>query len=179
MTDIANAYGQALYDLARDEGLAEELMGELTVLKECFKAEPDFVRLLGDPSIPKQERCKVLEDSFGGKVHAYLLNFLRILTEKGYMGHFPGCCELFARQYDKDNGILTATAVTALPLSDELRQRLTDKLSAVTGKSIRLECRVDERCLGGIRLELEGMQLDDTVRHRLDQLRNILKNTVL
>ena len=70
-------------------------------------------------------------------------------------------------------------AVTKLPLSDELRRKLTDKLSSVTGKTIELECRVDPECLGGVRLDLGGTQLDGTVRHRIDEIRQILKNTVL
>ena len=76
-------------------------------------------------------------------------------------------------------GILPVVAVTKLPLSDELRRKLTDKLSVVTGKTIDLECRVDPECLGGVRLELDGIQVDGTVRHRLDEIRKLLKNTVL
>lgn len=179
MTEIANTYGQALYDLAKDEGIAAEVLGQITVLNEGFSAEPAFLQLLCTPSIPKQERCQVLDDSLRAQVHPYVLNFLKILTEKGYMRHFSGCCQLFRQQYNRDNGILPVTAVTKLPLSDELRRKLTDKLSSVTGKTIDLECRVDPECLGGVRLDLGGMQVDGTVRHRLDEIRTILKNTVL
>lgn len=179
MTEIANVYGQALYDLAKDENLTDELLEQLTVLDEGFSAEPAFVQLLCTPAIPKEERCQVLDDSLRGQVHPYVLNFLKILTEKGYMRHFTGCCRLFRQQYNKDKGILPVVAVTKLPLSDELRRKLTDKLSAVTGKTIDLECRVDPECLGGVRLELDGIQVDGTVRHRLDEIRKLLKNTVL
>jgi len=179
MTEIANVYGQALYDLAKDEGLTGEILGQITVLQESFTAEPAFVQLLCAPEIPKQERCGVLDDSLRGQVHPYVLNFLKILTEKGYMRHFTGCCQLFRQQYNQDNGILPVVAVTGMPLSDELRRKLEDKLSAVTGKTIDLECRVDPDCLGGVRLELDGIQVDGTVRHRLDEIRKLLRNTVL
>ena len=179
MTEIANVYGQALYDLAKDEDLTDELLEQMSVLNEGFSAEPAFVQLLCAPSIPKEERCKVLDDSLRGQVHPYVLNFMKILTEKGYMRHFADCCRLFRQQYNKDKGILPVVAVTKLPLSDELRRKLTDKLSVVTGKTIDLECRVDPECLGGVRLELDGIQVDGTIRHRLDEIRKLLKNTVL
>ena len=179
MTDIVNVYGQALYDLAKDENLTEEILGQLGVLNESFAAEPAFVQLLCAPSIPKQERCQVLDDSLRGQVHPYVLNFLKILTEKGYMRHFSGCCRLFKQQYNEDHGVLPVVAVTKLPLSDELRRKLADKLSEVTGKTISLECRVDPECLGGVRLELDGIQVDGTIRHRLQEIRKLLKNTVL
>ena len=179
MTEIANVYGQALYDLAKDENLTDELLEQMSVLNEGFAAEPAFVQLLCAPSIPKEERCQVLDDSLRGQVHPYVLNFMKILTEKGYMRHFADCCRLFRQQYNKDKGILPVVAVTKLPLSDELRRKLTDKLTVVTGKTIDLECRVDPECLGGVRLELDGIQVDGTVRQRLDEIRKLLKNTVL
>ena len=179
MTEVANTYGQALYDLAKDEDLAKELLDQLTVLDGIFAKEPSFVQLLCTPSIPKQERCQVLDDSLRAQVHPYVLNFLKILTEKGYIRHFSGCCQMFRQQYNQDHGILPVTAVTTIPLSDALREKLVQKLSEVTGKQIELECRVDPSCLGGVRLDLDGMQLDGTVRHRLDEIRNILKSTVL
>ena len=179
MTDAANVYGQALYELARDEGLAPRILGELKVLKTSFTQEPAFVQLLATPSVPKQERCQILDSSLRSKVHPYVLNFLKILTEKGYIRHFSGCCDVFTRQYNVDNGILEVTAVTALPLSDELRRKLERKLSGLTGKTIDLTCRVDPQTLGGVRLDFDGKQVDGTVRRRLDDIRDILRNTVL
>lgn len=179
MTQIAATYAEALYGLAKDEGLAAELLEQLRALKQSFAEETLFVQLLCTPSIPKDERCSVLDESLKAQVHPYVLNFLKLLTEKGYMRHFSDCCTLFAQQYDRDNGILRASAVTAMPLRKELHEKLTEKLAAVTGKTVVLENRVEADCLGGIRLELDGKQIDGTVRHRLDELREVLKNTVL
>ena len=179
MTEIANVYGGALYDLAKDENLADRLLNELRVLDQSFAQEPAFVRLLSSPSLAKPERCQVIEDSFRSNLHPYLVNFLKILTEKGYIRHFSGCCKVYRERYNIDNGILPVTAVTAVPLSDALRKKLTDKLTTVTGKRIELTCKVDPDCLGGVRLDYDGKRLDDTVSHRLDSIRGLLKNTVL
>ena len=179
MTEIATTYGQALYDLASAEGLSQEILQQLDALNSSFSQEPGFVDLLCNPVLSKQERCQVLDDSLRAQVHLYVLNFLKILTEKGYMRHFSGCCQLYRQQYNHDNGILPVTAVSAMPLSDELRRKLIEKLSERTGKTIELTCRIDSACLGGVRLELDGMQVDGTVRHRLDELHGVLQNTVL
>ena len=179
MTEVATTYGQAMYDLARDEGLAKELLGQLTALNECLSGEPGFTQLLSTPNIPKEERVRILDDSFRGKLHPYVLNFLKVLTEKGYMKHFSGCCQMYKQQYNLDNGIVPVTAYTAVPLSDELRSKLTAKLSTVTGKTIELDCRFDPETLGGVRLDFDGKQVDGTVRRRLEDIRGLLKNTVL
>ena len=179
MTEVANVYGGALYDLAKDENLTEKIGDQLNTLDQAFAQEPAFIGLLSSASLTKPERVQVIEDSFRSNFHPYVLNFLKILTEKGYIRHFSGCCKVYRDRYNTDNGILPVTAVTAIPLSDVLRKKLADKLSTVTGQKIELTCKVDPDCLGGVRLDYDGKRLDDTVSHRLDSVRGLLKNTVL
>jgi F-type H+-transporting ATPase subunit delta len=179
MTQIGNVYGESLYELAKDENLAAEIGGQLKVLKDCFNQEPSFVTLLSTPSLSKAERCQILDDSFRGTVHPYVLNFLKILTEKGYTRYFSDCCDAYAALYNQDNGILRVDAVSAVALTAEQSDKLTRKLSRITGKEIALRNRIDPRVLGGIRLDYDGQRLDDTVSHRLDAIRNVLNKTVL
>ena len=179
MTDAANQYGHALYELAQEENLVPRILSELETLQEICRSEPNFPVLLSTPSIPKDERCQILDTVLKDKVHPYLLNFMKILTEKGYMKQFSGCCRVFRQCHNVDAGILEVTAVTSVPLSDALRQKLTEKLSSVTGKTIDLTCKVDSACLGGVRLDFDGKQVDGTVRRRLEDVRSLLKNTVL
>ena len=74
---------------------------------------------------------------------------------------------------------MPVVAVTAISLSGEQAARLSEKLTRVTGKTIALANRVDPSCLGGVRLEFDGKQLDDTVEHRLAAIGSMLKSTVL
>ena len=85
MSQIGNIYGQALYGLAKEENLSDVLLGELTVLEQSFREEPQFLRLLSAPNITVPERCRIIDECFRGKVHQYILNFLwRTRFCKGY-----------------------------------------------------------------------------------------------
>lgn len=179
MTRIGSVYAQALYDLAIDEGLSEEILGQLKVLQQAFAQESTFIRLLSTPNLTKDERCGIVDESFRGKVHEYVLNFLKILTEKGYMRHFSDCCDAYRELYNADNGILPVKAVTAVALSDDQTCRLSEKLASITGKRIELTNIIDPKCIGGVRLDYDGKRVDDTVQHRLEAVRSLLKNTML
>ena len=179
MTEVGSVYGEALYELAKSEGLSEAVSRELAVLRESFCREPDFIRLLGAPNLSKQERCRILDDSFRGKVEPYVLNFMKILTEKGYIRHFSHCCDAYMDRFYRDNGILPVTAITAVPMTEEQRQKLCQKLGSITGKEILLHSRVEPGTLGGVRLDYDGRQLDDTVANRLQSIRELLNKTVL
>ena len=179
MTQAANTYAQALYDLAKDEGLGVRILEELMLLKSVFTENPQYSKLLSAPDLPKQERCGILDEAFRGKVHPYVLNVLKILTEKGYIRQFPDCCDAYRGFYNPDNGILVVKAVSAITLTQAQIQKLTAKLEATTGKKIDLHCSVDAAQLGGLRLSYDGKQVDGTVKNRLDSISKLLKNTVL
>ncbi len=179
MTDVGSVYGEALYELAKEDGLTHSIAEQLRILRDSFRQEPEFIRLLSAPNLPKAERCQILDNCFRDKVHPYLLNFMKILTEKGYMRHFSDCADAYTERYNQDNGILPVTATTAVPLREDQSTRLTEKLSRITGKKVSLINRVDAQVMGGVRLSYDGRCLDDTVSHRLDSIRDLLKNTVL
>lgn len=179
MTEVGSAYGEALYDLAQSENLSDLILDQLRALDESFRQESDFLRLLQSPNLSKQERCGIIDASFNGKIHNYVLNFLKILTEKNYSRHFSDCVAAYRQHYNWDNNILPVTAVTAVPLTKEQSEKLKLKLSTLIGKKIELTNRIDPDILGGVRLDYNGKRLEDTVSHRLESLRAMLKNTVL
>lgn len=179
MNRVGTVYGQGLYTLAKEENLEDSILQELGVLEQCFEQQPEFLKLLMAGNLPKQERIGVLDDSFRGKVHPYVLNFLKLLTENGYIRQFSFCCQAFREQYNVDKGILEVRAISAIRLTENQKQRLSDKLQTITGKKIALICREDPDVLGGICLRYDGKQVDGTVQGRLDAMGRQLKNTVL
>ena len=179
MSQAAGVYGQGLYALAKEESLEEEILQQLQVLNAAFAEEPAFLKLLASANVPKAERLEIVESSFGGKVQQYVLNFLKLLTEKGHIAHFDRCYDAYREQYNADQGILQVRAVSAIPLTDGQKSKLTEKLTAITGKTIDLVCKVDASVLGGVRLSYNGVQVDGTVQSRLQAMEKALKNTVL
>ena len=165
-----DVYGQSLYLLAKEEGLEAEILQQVKVLAECFDQEPDYLKLLSSHDLPKQERLSILDRDFGDKVHGYVLNFMKLLTEKGYICHFSACCKAFVQEYNADKGILAVRAISALALTDGQKDKLASKLTAMTGKTVELSCKVDPAVLGGVRLEMGGTELDGSVRRKLDEV---------
>ena len=131
MTQVEQAYAQGLYALAQEENITEELMQQLTILEETVGKDREYLDLLSTPALSKDERCQVLDRAFRDQVHIYVLNFMKILTEKGYIRHFSGCCRAFRQQYNQDRGILPVRAVSAVMLSDTQKSVCSRHLSSV------------------------------------------------
>ena len=179
MTETARMYGGSLYDLAAEEGLDERILGELDGVTALLNGDAEYLHLLSIPSIPKKERCALLDEAFRGQVHLYVLNFLKILCEKGTLRELPGCARAYRVRYNQAHGILEAAATTAVAMTEQQVKSLHEKLEKLTGKTIDLKTKVDPAVLGGIRLDIEGTELDGTVQNRLSALRRDIASVTL
>ena len=179
MTETARMYGGSLYDLAAEEGLETRILGELDEAVALFKASPEYLHLLSTPSIPKKERCGLLDEALRDRVHLYVLNFLKILCEKGTLRELPGCARAYRVRYNQAHGILEAAATTAVAMTEQQVKSLHEKLEKLTGKTIDLKTKVDPAVLGGIRLDIEGTELDGTVQNRLAALRRDIASVTM
>ena len=177
MTQAARVYGGSLYDLAASEQKTEEIREQLAVVRKLFYENPDYLRLLSEPSVPVKERTGLIEEAFGSDADRYLVSFMKLLCERGLIREFGGC--EFTRKYNIDNNIAEAVVTSAVPLSESQKKALTEKLSAVSGKKVSLSLKTDPRVLAGIRVEIEGKQLDGTVSGRLSGIARRLDDIVL
>jgi len=117
--------------------------------------------------------------SFGTEAERYLVNFLKLLCERGILGEYSGCCEEFTRRYNVDHNIATAVVTSAVALTDEQMAALKDKLEKISGKTVTLTQKTDPTVLAGLKVELEGRQLDGTVKSRLDDLSRKLNELIV
>ena len=65
MTKTARVYGGSLYDLAAEEKLDGQIMEQMIAVRQIFRENPGYLKLLGEPAIPEDERLKMIEEAFG------------------------------------------------------------------------------------------------------------------
>ena len=163
-----------LHDLGVYVG-ADVFGADLGAFAAVFRENPDYRRLLTEPSIPKAEREALLDEAWKDALHPYTLNFVKLLCANGTVSQLPDCETVYRARYNEDNNILAVTAVSAAPMREELQEKLRQKLEAKTGKHVELTVKVEPDLIGGVKLTIGGVQYDGTVRHHLDELQRILQ----
>ena len=171
-------YGKALFELASETGAAERVSRDLGLVTAALAENPPYVTLLDTPAVSTEEKLSLVKEAFG-QTEQILLNFLCILCEKRQMHLLPACAKSYEKQYDEARNILRATAITAIPMNKRQQKDLIEKLQKLTGKTVLLENQTDESLIGGITLRYGGVQLDDSIRHRLDGLHRSLSHTIV
>ena len=179
MTQTARLYGGSMYELAAEEQLTDTVMEQMNEIRQLFRDNPDYVKLLGEPSIPKKERTDMIEAAFGAQAERYLVNFLKLLCERNILMEYAGCCEEFTRRYNADHNIAEAVVTSAVTLSGEQMAALKAKLEKISGKTVSLIQKKDPTVLAGLRVELEGKQLYGTVQGRLSGISRKLNELIV
>lgn len=179
MTEYARVYGGSLYDLASEEKLTDAILGEMQEIKTIFRENPDYIKVLSEPSVKKEERTDLIEKAFGAEAERYLVNFLKILCERNLLREYEGCVEEFTKRYNADHGIAEAVVTSAVELSDSQKKALKEKLEKTSGKSVSLVTKVNPSLVGGLKVELEGVELDGTVSGRLNDISKKISDTIL
>ena len=133
MSKAGDLYGQSLYDLAAEENLTEKILGEMETVRGILRENPDYITLLSEPSVPKNERLTLVDQAFDGSLEAYHLNFIKILIEKGLLREYSACYKRFRKSYNEAHGIAEALVTSAVSLSDAQLSQLKEKLEELTG----------------------------------------------
>lgn len=162
-------YGKALFLLAEERGTLEETLSDLSAAGDALAAYPSYQRLLDSPAVPVGEKRALIRSAFS-VLQEDTVSFLSLLAERHALYSFSKCAAAYRALYDEARGIERVGAVSAVPMTRKQKEVLTEKLSRMTGKTVLLENTVDPSLLGGIRLRCAGIQLDSSLRTRLNTL---------
>ena len=179
MSDVSKEYGGALFDLACEENIEFDILGQLRVVENVIRENPEYIKFLTAPNIPKSERVEAVDAAFSGRVHQYICSFLKLLTERGYARYIAECIGEYEERYYEYKGLVVAKVQSAVELSDTQKNAILTKLEKITGKEIELRCTVDPSLIGGMKIYVGDTLYEGTVRAKLDDLKNRLSATTL
>lgn len=174
----ANEYGRALFLITEEDAVTDKVLADVKTAERIFLSNPDYVKLLNSPALPKEERVRLCDGAFSS-LDERLCNLIKILTEIKGVHLFPKVAAEYYSLYDESRGIVRVQAVSAVPLTDSQKARIEEKLSGSLNKTAVVTNIVDPTILGGMKLRYMGRQLDGSVRTRLDKFEEALKNTVI
>ncbi len=174
----AYEYARALFMISEEEHCSDKMRDEVEIVRTTFLSNPDYSQLLDTPALPKDKRLGLIDEAFSS-LNPSLVNLIKILSEMRLSYVFPKLAEEYFALYDQSRGILRAEAITATPLTKAQSDAIVKKLSAMTGNTVILKNTVDPSILGGVKLRYGGIQLDGSVKERLNKFESALKSTVV
>lgn len=174
MMTVGNEYVQAIFMLAQENAATEEYSHALRLIKERFDEDPLYLQFLASPNISQNERQSAVAEAFGNIIPEYVLSFLQLLISSGRIREFCECAEEFELLKAAAEKTITATARSAVELSEYQSATLRKKLEKLSGKTVILESFTDRSLIGGMIVEMDGKVLDGSIRHQLSEVKEVI-----
>jgi F-type H+-transporting ATPase subunit delta len=168
---IARRYSRAFYKLSFAQGKVAEVLDDLAAFTALFAERADVRDLLANPGITRAAKAKIIDGLTADGVTA---DFIKFLIEKSRLSLLPAIYEDFLRNYRRDAGIVAAEVTSAVPLDEDLRERLAAALARLTGKRVEIEAVIDEAVVGGLKLTVGDHVIDGTLASRLEKVRETM-----
>ena len=166
-------YAEALFEAAKERGRLPEVREELGDFVAAVRDVPELRGVLRNPQLDPKAKAGVLTDLLGD-ADELLRNFLLLVADKGRIGEIESIGAEFERLLAREERRLTVELTTAKELSDEEADAIVHQIEQASGRKVDATRRVDPSLIGGMVLRAGSLQVDASVRGRLERLRHEL-----
>ena len=173
---ISARYALSLFDLAIEQKSLEQVQANMKLFIEVCHENHSLIAILKSPIIDGDKKISVLEGIFSKHFNALSLVFIRTIIKKRREKYLHAIAMEFLELFKTHNNIVSASVTTASAISEEMKQQLKLNLQNQTGKTIELECKVDPKLIGGIKIQLGDKLYDDSIAKQLNNLKLHLLN---
>ena len=175
---VAKNYAQALVELASDDiQLQEKFLSEVTEVANALNNLKDAKKILENPGISKEEKKKFIE-TLRRSVSKTIMDFLYLLIDNHRFNLLPEIQNFLNKLVNKKKGIVIAEVSSTKELDLSTINMIVETLwrSVSTGdvKEIKIDQRVDPLLVGGIKVKINDLVYDGTIKGRLENLKRRL-----
>lgn len=167
-------YALALYKVAEEKGQVDEYLQELEEVVETIHANKDFLKIIEHPQVNTSNKKKLFETAFKGRVSDDVLSFLLLLIEKGRISQLDGKLNEFKKIHLEKNNTVIAKVKTVVPLLEDEKSNLINKLQNKYSKKVILQEEIDKNIIGGVYVQVDNEVIDGTIRSKIEEMKKLM-----
>jgi F-type H+-transporting ATPase subunit delta len=166
---VARPYAEAAFKLALEGGHLAQ-WSDMLALVEAVVRDEQVASRIGDPNVDEHALESFILGTLGDRLDGQGRNFVQVLVANGRLTLVPQIRALFDELKRSHEGVLEATVISALPVTDEQVKPLLAALETKFGRKVTAQVEVDPELIGGARIVVGDKVIDATVRGRLDAM---------
>lgn len=173
MAAVAGRYARAFAEVVADRKMdPEKTIAELQQMAALVGSSHELRNVLSNPAVEHKQKIGLLDaiiKKMGGSKE--LRNFTAVLIDHKRAGQIGDIAEQFKRQLNEQMGIADARVSSARELTAAEKKALEQRLTAVTGKTVRATYSEDTNLLGGAVVRIGSTIYDGSIRGQLEKLK--------
>lgn len=168
---VSKTYGSALFEVAMENNTLDTILEEVLFVKQSFLENEDLSKLLLHPNVEKEEKIKVIENIYKGKISDEITGLMTMLIAKGHLKDFIPVFDYVICAIKEEKGIGVAYISSAVALSDEQKEKIEQKLLDTTKyQKIEGVYKVDKALIGGLVIRIADTVVDSSLQTQIAKL---------
>ncbi len=173
---VSKTYGDALFLAAKEADELDSFYEAIQLVVNLLREHSEFGKLLVHPKISKEEKVKVLAETFENRIPKEILGMLILLVGKGHADEMIPACEYFVGLVKQEKKIGEAFVTTAITLSEAQKRKIEQKLLETTGyRALEMQYKVDAALIGGMVIRIGDRVVDSSIKTKLQKLSKELR----
>lgn len=169
---ISRRYATALYAHAESKKSLDKVEEDMGKLQIAWEGSRVLRRLASNPVVGRDELQAALEKAFKSlKLSAPVKQFIGVLVAHRRLSQLPMIIDAFIGMARDQRGEKTAKVISATALNRKQLESIEKSLSAATKVKVVAEPEVDESLIGGLRVKVGSLMLDNSLDTKLETLR--------
>ena len=169
---LVKRYTQGLVNSIKSEKEFRPLYEELTDFSRLRSTHEELKEILSNPFVTKSKKREIIEEllakkSFGDKASRFVL----LLLENNRFELLPDILDLLPELWDEERGILTFEVASVVPLREDQKKKIQEKLELLEKKPVVLRYRIDPDLIGGLSVKKGNIIYDTSIKGHLLKLK--------
>lgn len=170
IAEIAQPYAEALMSVAQSKNSTEQIGEDVRSLLSLISQSEQLHNFFDNPFIQPESKKAVINQILGAG-DSYLRNFLLLLVDRRRIAVLEPIGQQYLALLRQLNQSVLAEVISAVPLSEEQRQAVQEKVLAMTGaRSVELDTKLDRELIGGVIIKVGSQVVDASLRGQLRRL---------
>ena len=178
MSQLAERYALALFEVVKKKGSTDTILETLTSLKQSLVSNPDVVEVLATPLISATDKLGIIKSAVGDSSTEELSTFFELVSKNNRLSKLPEIIDTFEIVVAKDQGTETGTVKSATELSEAEKSDVTAFIEKELGKKVTLQFQVDSTMLGGIEAKVGSYIFEDNIKSHMKKLNDLITRRV-
>ena len=171
LNSVTTPYAEAFLQVANETQQTEEIVSQAKEILQLIVDSPELEKALSSPILEKESKKKILIQLFSDKINYSLLNLLKLLADRQRIGILVPILERFLEIYRENSNIALATVTSAVELSDEQKDLITQKISSIAGtEKLELVTKTDPSLIGGFVASVGSKVIDASIASQIRKL---------
>lgn len=178
MSQLAERYAIALFEVTKKKGNGQECLETLAALKESLLANKDILEILGTPLISDSEKEGVLKSAVGSAMNDELATFFQLIAKNNRLSELPQIITAYQNKAAEDMGLVSGSVRSATELTDQEKSEVKKMIEKELSTNVELNFVVDSTMIGGIEARVGSYIFEDSIKSHMQKLNDFITRRV-